>query len=160
VAESFEQRQPFAPAWSGRKRVDPAILPALSRAADSIQGKMLDVARLSLALGFALVLPVAAAVAAAAAFLTFILVSAVETAPPHMHPPDQVGTARDARLTLDNPHLHPKQYFKSGYVPAPRSSLDGSAARRAHDFEAAQLGVRRGALTGRPGRRLISLVEN
>jgi hypothetical protein len=99
VAESFEQRQPFAPAWSGRKRVDPAILPALSRAADSIQGKMLDVARLSLALGFALVLLVAAAVAAAAAFLTFILVSAVETAPPHMHPPDQVRTAAQSNIS-------------------------------------------------------------
>jgi EmrB/QacA subfamily drug resistance transporter len=61
----------------------------VARAAESTQGKMLDVARLSFALGFATVLLVAAAVAATSALLTLIFVSALETAPSHMHPADQ-----------------------------------------------------------------------
>jgi hypothetical protein len=57
--------------------------------AESAQGEMIDIARLSFGLGFATVLLVAATIAAGSALLTFIFVSASETAPPHMHPVDQ-----------------------------------------------------------------------
>ncbi len=65
------------------------IASIVARVAESMQEKMLDVARLSFALGFATVLLVAAAVAAIAAMLTFIFVSAAETAPSHIHPQNQ-----------------------------------------------------------------------
>ena len=57
--------------------------------AESAQGKMIDIARLSFGLGFATVMLVAATIAAGSALLTFIFVSPSETAPSHMHPVDQ-----------------------------------------------------------------------
>ncbi len=60
-----------------------------ARVAESAQGQMLDIARLSFELGFATVLLVAAAIAAGSALLTFVFVSASETAPFHKHPMDQ-----------------------------------------------------------------------
>lgn len=64
------------------------IASVVTRVGESMQGHLLAAARLSFALGFSTVLFVAAAVAAIAGLLTFILVSAAETAPSHLRQAD------------------------------------------------------------------------
>lgn len=56
---------------------------------EQVQAKLLDIARMSFEQGFTMVLLVAAGTAAAAALLTFGLVSARETSPSHLHAPDR-----------------------------------------------------------------------
>lgn len=53
---------------------------------EQARAKLLDLARMSFERGFAVVLLAAAAVAAIAALLTFVFVSAAETSPSHLHP--------------------------------------------------------------------------